>query len=40
MECNLERVNVDEAEVLAGKFRLSGGRHYILHDPEKLVEKY
>ena len=32
--------NVDEAEVLAGRFNSVSARHYILHDPEKLAEKY
>jgi hypothetical protein len=36
-----ETLNVDEAEVLAGRFSsVSSGRHYVLHDPEKLAEKY
>jgi intergrase/recombinase len=35
-----ETLSVDEAEVLAGRFRSISARHYILHDPEKLTEKY
>lgn len=35
-----EIFNVDEAEVLAGRFKSVSARHYILHDPEKLSEKY
>ena len=31
---------VDEAEVLAGRFSSLSGKHYVLHDPEKLAEKY
>ena len=33
-------LSVDEAEVLAGRFSSVSGRHYVLHDPEKLAEKY
>ncbi len=32
--------NVDEVEVLAGRFKSVSARHYILHDSEKLSEKY
>jgi hypothetical protein len=35
-----DTLGVDEAEVLAGKFSSVSGRHYVLHDPEKLAEKY
>ncbi len=35
-----EIFNIDEAEVLAGRFKSVSPRHYILHDPEKLSEKY
>ena len=35
-----ETLSVDEAEVLAGRFSSVSGRHYVLHDPEKLSEKY
>jgi intergrase/recombinase len=35
-----ETLSVDEAEVLAGRFNSVSGRHYVLHDPEKLAEKY
>jgi hypothetical protein len=35
-----ETINVDEAEVLAGRFSSVSGGHYVLHDPEKLAEKY
>lgn len=31
---------VDEAEVLAGRFRSVSARHYVLNDPEKLSGKY
>ena len=31
---------VDEAEVLAGRYRSVSGRYYVLHDPEKLSAKY
>ena len=33
-------LSVDEAEVLAGRFSSISGRHYVLHDPEKLAEKF
>jgi deferrochelatase/peroxidase EfeB len=33
-------VSVDEAEVLAGRFKSVSARYYVLHDPEKLTEKY
>ena len=35
-----ETLSVDEVEVLAGSFSSVSGRHYVLHDPEKLAEKY
>ena len=35
-----DTLTVDEAEVLAGRFNSVSGRHYVLHDPEKLAEKY
>jgi len=33
-------VSVDEAEVLAGRFKSVSARYYVLHDPEKLTDKY
>lgn len=35
-----DTLSVDEAEVLAGRYSSISGRHYVLHDPEKLAEKY
>jgi hypothetical protein len=35
-----DRLSVDEAEVLAGRFKSVSGRYYVLHDPEKLTDKY
>jgi intergrase/recombinase len=35
-----DTVSVDEAEVLAGRFKSVSGRYYVLHDPEKLSRKY
>ena len=35
-----DTLSVDEAEVLAGRFKSVSGRYYVLHDPEKLTEKY
>ena len=35
-----DTLGVDEAEVLAGRFKSISARHYVLHDPEKLAEKY
>jgi intergrase/recombinase len=35
-----EALAVDEAEVLAGRFKSVSGRYYVLHDPEKLTDKY
>ena len=31
---------LDEAEVLAGRYRSVSGRYYVLHDPQKLTDKY
>lgn len=35
-----DTLNVNEAEVLAGRFSSVSGIHYVLQDPEKLAEKY
>ncbi len=35
-----ETLSVDGAEVLAERFSSVSGRRYILHDLEKLAEKY
>jgi hypothetical protein len=35
-----DMLNIDEAEVLAGRFKSVSAKYYILHDPEKLAEKY
>jgi deferrochelatase/peroxidase EfeB len=35
-----DTLSVDEAEVLAGRFKSVSGRYYVLHDPEKLTDKY
>ena len=35
-----DTVSVDEAEVLAGRFKSVSARYYVLHDPEKLTDKY
>ena len=35
-----DTLGVDEAEVLAGRFKSISARHYVLHDPEKLSQKY
>ena len=31
---------LDEAEVLAGRFKSVSAKYYVLHDPEKLSDKY
>ena len=33
-------IELDEAEVLAGRFKSVSARHYVLNDPEKLSGKY
>jgi hypothetical protein len=33
-------LSVDEAKVLAGRFKSVSARYYVLHDPEKLTHKY
>lgn len=33
-------LSVDEAEVLAGRFKSVSARYYVLHDPEKLTDKF
>ena len=33
-------LELDEAEVLAGRFKSVSARHYVLNDPEKLSGKY
>jgi intergrase/recombinase len=35
-----DTVSVDEAEVLAGRFKSVSARYYVLHDPAKLTDKY
>jgi hypothetical protein len=34
-----DTLSVDEAEVLAGRFKSVSARYYIFHDPEKLADK-
>lgn len=31
---------LDEAEVLADHYKSVSGRYYVLHDPQKLTDKY
>ena len=33
-------LSVHEAEVLAGRFKSVSARYYVLHDHEKLTDKY
>ena len=35
-----DALSVGEAEVLAGRFKSVSARYYVLHDPEKLTDKY
>ena len=35
-----EALAVHEAEVFAGRFKSVSGRYYVVHDPEKLTDKY
>jgi hypothetical protein len=35
-----ETMGIDEAEVLAGRYKSVSGRYYVLHDPEKFTDKY
>jgi hypothetical protein len=35
-----DTVSIDEAEVLAGRFKSVSARYYVLHDPERLTDKY
>jgi hypothetical protein len=35
-----DTLSVDEAEVLAGRFKSVCARHYVLNDPDKLSGKY
>ena len=35
-----DSVSLDEAEVLAGRFKSVSARYYVLYDPEKLTYKY
>jgi hypothetical protein len=35
-----EALAVDEAKVLAVRFKSVSARYYVLHDPEKLTDKY
>ena len=35
-----DTVSLDEDEVLAGRFKSVSARYYVLHDPEKLPDKY
>jgi len=35
-----DTLSVDEAEVLAGRFKSVSARHYILNHPEKLSGEY
>ena len=34
-----ETMGIDEAEVLAGRYKSVSGRYYVLHDPEKFTDK-
>ena len=33
-------VSVDEAEVLAGRYKSVSARYYVMHDPQKSTDKY
>ena len=35
-----DALSVDEAEVLARRFKSVSARYYVLHNPEKLTDKY
>jgi hypothetical protein len=35
-----DTLGLDEAEVLAGRYKSVSGRYYVLHDPQKLTDKY
>ena len=35
-----DTVSLDEAEDLAGRFKLVSARYYVMHDPQKLTDKY
>jgi hypothetical protein len=35
-----ETMAIDEAEVLADRYKLVSDRYYVLHDPEKFTDKY
>jgi hypothetical protein len=35
-----ETMGIDEAEVLAGRYKSVSGRYYVLHDPDKFTDKY
>ena len=35
-----DALSVDEAEVLAGRFKSVSAKYYVLHDPEKFTNKY
>ena len=35
-----DALSLDEAEVLAGRFKSVSARYYVLYDPEKLADKY
>lgn len=36
----MRKIHYNVTEVLAGRYKSVSGRYYVMHDPQKLTDKY